>query len=185
MGGEGKLCRSSFQVVENYRDVVGKNVGILDGLVELLNTARAQGKKDVLRAIFHLALWPANRSRLVSAEAVPVLKALIQSPKAGLIEDTLSVLAKIALCVEGTDALKDDKTILLIIDFLQHGSRSAFLHLFDQEVLVKIAFCCQLDVLDDPDNCPPVREYPSVFKDVNDQNLGFKKVSKFENLMMV
>lgn len=116
---------SSLLIVEEHREVIGTNSAILDGLRDLLNHGRVQGKKDALRVIFHLALWPENRSRLVKAGMIPILRAIAGSPRTGLVEDTLSVLAKIATCREGVDALRDRSTISLIVGYLQTGSRLA------------------------------------------------------------
>lgn len=114
---------SSLLVVEEHRDVIGKDLPLLDALRDLLNTGRVQGKKDAIRAIFHLALWPDNKSRIANAGILPILKAIMASPRAGLIEDTLSLAAKIAMCREGMEELSDGETISLIVDYLQHGSR--------------------------------------------------------------
>ncbi|CAM6087869.1 unnamed protein product [Calypogeia fissa] len=116
---------SSLLILEEYRDVIGNDSALLDALRNLLNTGRVQGKKDALRAIFHLALWADNRSRLANADILPILMAMMASPRAGLIEDTLSVLAKIAMCREGMEELNDGGTISLIVEYLQHGSRLA------------------------------------------------------------
>lgn len=113
---------SSLLIVEEHRDVIGKNSLILEGLRDLLNHGRVLGKKDALRAIFHLALLPENGSRIAMADIIPILQALMGSPRPGLIEDTLSVLAKLAACREGMDALKDQYSISLIVEYLQHGS---------------------------------------------------------------
>lgn len=75
--------------------------------------------------LFHLALHPANQPRIVAAGAVPLLLSYLLQTRAGLTEDSLSVLAALALCPEGIAAMMKVGILPTLVEILRSGSLRA------------------------------------------------------------
>ncbi|CAM6039426.1 unnamed protein product [Sphagnum compactum] len=114
----------SLSVVDNYKLQIGSKPMAIDALVVLLHDGTPwRGKKDAATALFNLAVHPANKPKIVAAGAVPILISLLQDEEAGTTDDALPVLALIAGCPEGLEAINmEAAAIPVLVRHLRSGS---------------------------------------------------------------
>jgi len=112
----------SLLVVENYRPIVGDRPEVIRALLDLIRQGNPKCTKDALKTLFHLALDPINRPKLVSAGVVPVIFSLLMNAGTGIVEDTTAVIAQLAGCSESNEAFKRIFGIEVLVDLLDTGS---------------------------------------------------------------
>uniref|UniRef100_A0A0D6QXF9 U-box domain-containing protein n=1 Tax=Araucaria cunninghamii TaxID=56994 RepID=A0A0D6QXF9_ARACU len=114
----------SLMVVESFRPIFGDRPAVVRALLDLIREGKTRCTKDALKALFHLALHPLNRPRMVSAGVVAVLFSLIMKAPMGLIEDATAVLAQVAGCAESDEGFRKVLGIPVLLDLLDTGSSS-------------------------------------------------------------
>lgn len=75
-----------------------------------------------LQGLFHLSLHDANKPRLVEEGVVQVLMSYVRDRGSGLVDDSLSVLAILALCEEGAIAIVGASALPILVEILRAGS---------------------------------------------------------------
>jgi len=112
----------SLLVVENYRPIVGDRPEIIRALLDLIRLGNPRCTKDALKTLFHLALYPLNRPKLVSAGVVPVIFSLLMNAGMGIVEDATAVIGLVAGCSESREAFKKIFGVEVLVDLLDTGS---------------------------------------------------------------
>lgn len=112
----------SLLVVENYRPIVGDRPEIIRALLDLIRLGNPKCTKDALKTLFHLALYPLNRPKLVSAGVVPVIFSLLMNAAMGIVEDATAVIGLVAGCSESREAFKKIFGVEVLVDLLDTGS---------------------------------------------------------------
>lgn len=115
----------SLNAVENYRAIFGDKAGVVRGLLDLIRMGNPKCTKDALKALFHLALHPLNRPKMVSAGVVAVLFSLVMNSSMGLVEDATAVLAQVAGCSESAQGFQKVFGVQVLLDLLDTGSPRA------------------------------------------------------------
>lgn len=112
----------SLLIVEDYREVVGKHPLAIPALLALLRDAPTRrGKKDAIKGLFHLSLHGANKPRVVAEGGVQLLVSTIIRRRAGLVDESLSVLAILALCEDGAIAIVEASALPSLVEILSVG----------------------------------------------------------------
>ncbi|MCD9644962.1 hypothetical protein HAX54_033588 [Datura stramonium] len=97
--------------------IIGAHTKAIPALVGFLEDGTTAGKRDAAVALFNLAVYDANRQRIVLAGAVPLLIDLLMDDKAGITDDSLAVLALVLGCNEGLQALRKERILVpLLLD---------------------------------------------------------------------
>lgn len=93
--------------IEEYRELIGETPEAIPGLITLIKDGTDRGKKNALVAIFGLLMHPENHSRVLVAEAIPVLVNLLESSsdREDFVVDSLAILETLAVKPEGTIAI--------------------------------------------------------------------------------
>ncbi|KAH9321635.1 hypothetical protein KI387_016274, partial [Taxus chinensis] len=146
----------SLNVVEHYRPIFGDKASVVRGLLDLIRMGNPKCTKDALKALFHLALYPLNRAKMVSAGLVPVLFALVMNASTGLVEDATAVLAQVAGCSESAQGFRKVFGIEVLLDLLD--SESLRIQENASSALLNLAQCggesVVVDILDMPTAMP-------------------------------
>ncbi len=114
----------SLSVVDDYKVQIGSKPMAIAALVVLLRDGTPErGKHDAATALFNLAVCNANKPNIVAAGAVQILVSLLQDDEAGITDDALRVLALVAGCPQGLEALNMEATaVAVLIRHLSSGS---------------------------------------------------------------
>ncbi len=114
----------SLSVVDDYKVQIGSKPMAIAALVVLLRDGTPErGKHDAATALINLAVCDANKPNIVAAGAVQILVSLLQDDEAGITDDALRVLALVAGCPQGLEALNMEATaVAVLIRHLRSGS---------------------------------------------------------------
>lgn len=112
----------SLMVVEEYRPIFGDKPAVTRALLDLIRSGNSRCIKDALKALFHMALHPLNRAKMVSAGVVAVLLALLMKASMGVVEDATAVLAQVAACTESAEGFRKVLGVEIMVDLLDTGS---------------------------------------------------------------
>ncbi|CAK9859856.1 unnamed protein product [Sphagnum jensenii] len=114
----------SLSVVDDYKVQIGSKPKAIAALVVLLRDGTPErGKHDAATALINLAVWNANKPNIVAAGAVQILVSLLQDDEAGITDDALKVLALVAGCPQGLEALNMEATaVAVLMRHLSSGS---------------------------------------------------------------
>ncbi len=114
----------SLSVVDDYKVQIGSKPMAITALVVLLRDGTPErGKHDAATALINLAVWNANKPNIVAAGAVQILVSLLQDDEAGITDDALKVLALVAGCPQGLEALNMEATaVAVLMRHLSSGS---------------------------------------------------------------
>ncbi|CAK9194971.1 unnamed protein product [Sphagnum troendelagicum] len=114
----------SLSVVDDYKVQIGSKPKAIAALVVLLRDGTPErGKHDAATALINLAVWNANKPNIVAAGAVQILVSLLQDDEAGITDDALKVLALVAGCPQGLEALNMEATaVTVLMRHLSSGS---------------------------------------------------------------
>ncbi|CAM6017788.1 unnamed protein product [Sphagnum balticum] len=114
----------SLSVVDDYKFQIGSKPMAIAALVVLLRDGTPErGKHDAATALINLAVCNVNKPNIVAAGAVQILVSLLQDDEAGITDDALRVLALVAGCPQGLEALNMEATaVAVLIRHLSSGS---------------------------------------------------------------
>jgi len=114
----------SLSVVDDYKVQIGSKPMAIAALVVLLRDGTPErGKHDAATALINLAVCNANKPNIVAAGAVQILVSLLQDDEAGITDDALKVLALVAGCPQGLEALNMEATaVAVLMRHLSSGS---------------------------------------------------------------
>jgi hypothetical protein len=114
----------SLSVVDDYKVQIGSKPMAIAALVVLLRDGTPErGKHDAATALINLAVCNDNKPNIVAAGAVQILVSLLQDDEAGSTDDALRVLALVAGCPQGLEALNMEATaVAVLIRHLSSGS---------------------------------------------------------------
>ncbi|XP_021910879.1 U-box domain-containing protein 11 [Carica papaya] len=111
-----------------YRPIIGAKRDIVFSLVDIVKnpTSPTRSVKDALKAMFGIALYPPNRSTMVSLGAVSALVSLmVKDSRTGIVEDASAVVGQIAGCEESEEALRKVSGVRVLVDLLDPGTGSS------------------------------------------------------------
>ena len=74
-----------------------------------------------IQGLFHLSLHDANKPRVVAEGGVQLLVSTMLQKRSGLVDESLSVLAALALCGEGADAIIGASVLPDLVEILTTG----------------------------------------------------------------
>ncbi|KAG6396504.1 hypothetical protein SASPL_142655 [Salvia splendens] len=113
--------------VEDNRRKIGRTPGAIQGLMGVLTDGEDRGKKSALAAFLGLLVHPENHWRVQAAGLVPLLVNLLRSSENGdLVADSLTVLAALAVKVDGAVAIVSAGILPIIVQILgSSNSRDA------------------------------------------------------------
>ncbi|KAJ3676273.1 hypothetical protein LUZ60_003685 [Juncus effusus] len=113
-------CLYSLLCVESYRPIIGSKTSILVSLISLLRSSTStRTTKDVLKALFGLALYPLNRPALIELGIVPALFSLIiKDGRSGMVEDVTAVIGQVAGCGESVQAFRKVAGVRVLVDLV-------------------------------------------------------------------
>ncbi|CAG7868319.1 hypothetical protein BRARA_F00517 [Brassica rapa] len=106
---------------ESYRPVVGSKRDIIFSLIHVIRyqDSHPRSIKDALKALFAVALHPANRSTMISLGAIPALFSLIvKDSRCGIVEDATAVMAQVAGCEESEEGMRRVSGASVLADLL-------------------------------------------------------------------
>ncbi|OMO75951.1 Armadillo [Corchorus olitorius] len=113
----------SLSMIDDFKISIGDGPRAILALVGLLREGTTAGKRDAATALFNLALYSANKAKIVVSGAIPLLIELLMDDKAGITDDALGVLALLLSCSQGLEAVKKSRVLVpLLIDLLRFGS---------------------------------------------------------------
>ncbi|XP_057978199.1 U-box domain-containing protein 11 [Malania oleifera] len=118
----------SLLVVDEYRPIIGSKRDILYALIDVIKSPKSPARsiKDVLKALFGIALYPLNRATVIELGAVPALFSLVvKDGRLGLVEDATAVIAQIAGCEESEGAFRRVSGIGVLVDLLDPATGSS------------------------------------------------------------
>lgn len=110
----------SLLCVESYRPIIGSKRPILSSLISLLRApVSTRARKDALKAVFGVALYPLNRPTLVELGVVSALFSLIvKDGRDGIVEDVTAVIAQVAGCGESVNAFRKVAGVRVLVDLI-------------------------------------------------------------------
>ncbi|CAN8295007.1 unnamed protein product [Cochlearia groenlandica] len=106
---------------ESYRPIVGSKRDIIFSLIHIIRHSDSHPRsiKDALKALFAIALYPLNRSTMISLGAIPALFSLIvKDSRYGIVEDATAVTAQIAGCEESEEGMRRVSGASVLADLL-------------------------------------------------------------------
>ncbi|KAH7672592.1 Zinc finger RING/FYVE/PHD-type protein [Dioscorea alata] len=113
----------SLSMVDECKVTMGTRQAVITGLVDLLREGTARGKKDAVSALFNIAVYNANKARIVAAGAVTMLVELLTDDKAEITDDALAVLALLCSCPEGLKEMGERRGLVpLLVELMRFGS---------------------------------------------------------------
>lgn len=113
----------SLSMMDECKVSVGARARAIKALVELLREDKTAGKKDAATAPFNLAIYNANKTRVVTAGAIPLLIELLTDGKAWITDGALALLALLLGCQEGMEETRKGRVLVpLLIDIMRFGS---------------------------------------------------------------
>ena len=74
-----------------------------------------------IQGLFHLSLHDANKPRVVAEGGVQLLVSTMLQKRSGLVDESLSVLAALALCQEGANAIVEASVLPNLVEILTTG----------------------------------------------------------------
>ncbi|XP_047959075.1 U-box domain-containing protein 18-like [Salvia hispanica] len=105
--------------VEDNRRKIGRTPGAIQGLMGVLSDGEDRGKKSALAAFLGLLVHPENHWRVLEAGLVPLLVNLLRSSVNGdLVADSLTVLAALAVKVDGAVVIVSAGILPIIVQIL-------------------------------------------------------------------
>lgn len=75
-----------------------------------------------VQGLFHISLHDANKPRVVAESGVQLLVSTMLERRSGLVDESLSVLATLALCQEGANAIVEASVLPKLVDILTSGA---------------------------------------------------------------
>lgn len=113
----------SLSLIDEHKIIIGAHPRAVLALVGLLGEGTTAGKRDAATALFNLSVFNVNRSKVITAGAVPLLIGLLTDDKAGITDDALAMLALLLGCSEGLQEIRKSRVLVsLLIDLLRFGS---------------------------------------------------------------
>lgn len=113
----------SLSLIDEHKIIIGAHPRAVPALVGLLGEGTTAGKRDAATALFNLSVFNVNRSKVITAGAVPLLIGLLTDDKAGITDDALAMLALLLGCSEGLQEIRKSRVLVsLLIDLLRFGS---------------------------------------------------------------
>lgn len=113
----------SLSVSDEVKVQIGSKFGAIPSLVTLLREGSVQrGKKDAATALFNLAVNPGNKAKIIAADAVPALVALLADESPAVADACAAVLALLTSLPEGIDAIRDAAAISKLVSLLRHAT---------------------------------------------------------------
>ena len=74
-----------------------------------------------IQGLFHLSLHDANKPRVVAEGGVQLLVSTLLQKRSGLVDESLSVLATLALCEAGANAIVESHVLPNLVEILSSG----------------------------------------------------------------
>ncbi|KAL6010108.1 hypothetical protein ACLOJK_000539 [Asimina triloba] len=118
----------SLLVVDDYRPIIGSKPCILTPLIDLIRSSSSplRSVKDGLKALFHVALYPLNRPRLIELGIViPLFSIVLKDTRVGVVEDATAVIAQVAGCYESVDGFRKISGVGVLVDLLDPATGSS------------------------------------------------------------
>lgn len=112
----------SLSSVDEYKKLIGERPEAIPALINLLRDGNIRGKRDAATVLFNLSVFHGNVSQVIAAGAVPLLINVLADDTPDLTENAVSVLAVLALQLEGLLAICETSAIHLIVRLLRLGS---------------------------------------------------------------
>ncbi|AEE28274.1 putative armadillo-like helical protein [Arabidopsis thaliana] len=106
---------------ESYRPIIGSKRDIIFSLIHIIRypDSHPRSIKDSLKALFAIALYPMNRSTMISLGAIPALFSLIvKDSRCGIVEDATAVMAQVAGCEDSEDGMRRVSGANVLADLL-------------------------------------------------------------------
>lgn len=96
---------------------------VVSSLVPILISGSDQGKRDCCKALFHLSYLPKSYKILIKAGAVGPAVDLLYPPDSKIAEKATCLLANIARCPEGCEAIaQSQEGMFNLVEILNEGS---------------------------------------------------------------
>lgn len=114
---------SLSSTMDDLKVQIGSKLDAIPSLVTLLQEGSApRGKKDAATALFNLAVYHGNKTKIIEAGAVPMLVSLLKDETSTIADDYLAVLGLLASFPEGAEAIGETTAIPILVSFLRSGS---------------------------------------------------------------
>ena len=120
---------ASLAALEEHKTSIGRCVGVIRGLVELLGrpNGTVRGKKDAAMALFSLSIAQENKARIVQAGATRHLLEFLadggqDEGGGGMVDKAAALLANLATIDEGRAAIVQEGGIPLLVEVVEMGS---------------------------------------------------------------
>ncbi|XP_024519572.1 U-box domain-containing protein 13 [Selaginella moellendorffii] len=111
----------SLSVADENKVTIGAS-GAIPTLVDLFNSGSLRGKKDAATALFNLSIYQGNKARAVRAGIVPALMRELLDTRAGMVDESLAILAILVTHHEGRVAVGNESPVPVLVELISSGS---------------------------------------------------------------